>query len=90
MEPFVHDPDNPKHTIDSIYAFISEDENGEGVCAASNGTALIMPLIAADERRLELLKPIAQELARHTKKKIKLVKFSVREDLETIGDNDEG
>lgn len=41
-----------------------------------------MPLIAADKNRLEALWPIAEDLARFTKNKIKLVKFTNREEVE--------
>ncbi len=68
--------------ITSIKAFIAEDEDGtEGVCAHSiNGQW--MPFVCADDARVESLKPIVKEIARTFNKKIKLIKFSVREDLE--------
>lgn len=86
----VHDPKNSVDRIDTIYAFISSDETGEGVCGMPlpNGSG-ILPMIAADEKRLESLRPIAQMLASFTKKKIKLIKLSVREDLETIEPQEE-
>jgi hypothetical protein len=74
--------------ITTLHAFISEDENGEeGVVSAQmqmpNGLTWV-PMIMADEKRIQSLRPIAEKAARTQKKKIKLVRFSVREDLETL------
>jgi len=71
--------------IKTIYAFISidKDSEDEGVVAALMG-GMWMPLVAADEDRVRSLKPIAQQIALATRKKIVLAKFSVREDIEEI------
>lgn len=79
----IHDPKNT-FKIESLYAFISEDETGEGLCGAPMLGMGSMPLIAADEARLESLRSIAKQLAKMTKKKIKLIKLTSRVDLEEI------
>lgn len=84
MDCVVHDPKNT-FKIKSVWAFISEDEGGEGLVGAPMMGMGTMPLIAADEARLKDLKPLAREVAKLTKKKIKLIKLTMREDIEEFG-----
>ncbi len=72
--------------ITELYAFLSVGEDGdEGVCAFLNpADGVWMPMVAADARRLELLRPIAAQLAKETKKKIVLCRFAIREEIEVI------
>jgi hypothetical protein len=86
MVTVVHAPKNEMPRIDCIWAFLSVDEEdgNEGVCAAPlNGS--LMPLIAADEKRLASLWPVAEEIARLTGRVIRLVKFHNREVVRQIG-----
>lgn len=71
--------------IEAMYAFISvdKDPDDEGVVAAKIG-ATWMPLVGADQERVKSLRPIAKRIAQATKKKVILVKFHVREELEVI------
>lgn len=83
------DPPNVLPRITQIWVFVSiADDGSEGICAAPlMGAGSLIPLIAADEARLESLRPIAAKMAtltKKTKKTIKLVKFESREDLEVI------
>lgn len=82
----ISNPPN-KLRIKEIFAFVSEDEHGdEGICAFSTPAGM-MPMIGADPERIEDLRPIAKLLAgqkQFTNKGIKLIKFTVREDLEVI------
>jgi hypothetical protein len=71
--------------IEHIWAFVSFDEcdQSEGVIGVTmNGT--MMPLIAADENRLRSLRPIAFKVAIMHGITVKLIKFSSREEVETI------
>lgn len=70
--------------IDEMFAFVVIDENGdEGVPAMiSGGTAF--PLIAADEARLESLRPIAAKMATMLGQPFTLCRFSVRTEIEVI------
>jgi hypothetical protein len=71
--------------IDTIWAFLSVDETGnEGLAAASMGEH-IMPLVAADEKRLDIITPIAAKVARTSGRRIRLVKFTQREVLREFG-----
>lgn len=78
--------DNTMPRIDSIWAFVSIDpvDKNEGVVTVAIGNTM-MPMIAADEERLAYLKPIAEGMTVFSGMKIKLVKFSQREEVETYG-----
>jgi hypothetical protein len=45
----------------------------------------LVPLIAADEKRLASLRPLAQNMAKRFGMKVRLVKFHVREVIEEYG-----
>lgn len=84
MVDVIHNPPNYLPRIDSIWAILSVDEHGEGLCAFPM-RGVMLPLIAADEARLDSLRPIAKELAKLFEgKKLKLVKFTIREEIEVI------
>jgi hypothetical protein len=77
----MHAPPNYLGRIDAIWAALSLDEGGEGVCAAPMG-GMTLPLIAADKRRLEQIIPIARRIATLFGKPVRLAKFTRREDVE--------
>lgn len=75
----VHDPKNT-FRIESVWAYISQDEDGnEGVCAV-NG----LPLLAADPTRLAAIRGVAVRMKELTPKKIILIRLHQREDMEEI------
>ncbi|MBA7670703.1 hypothetical protein ES703_78850 [subsurface metagenome] len=71
--------------IEEMYAFVAEDSgpDDEGVVAMSAG-AVMLPLVGADMARVESLKPIARDIAAQTGKKIKLLHFTHREEIEGV------
>lgn len=71
--------------ITELYAYIAEDNgpDDEGVAAAQAGN-MMMPLIGADVGRSKRLRAVAQHVARTTGKRLRLVRFSVREELEVL------
>jgi len=74
--------------IDVIWAFVSVDpeDGNEGVLSAALlGPGSQVPLIAADEARLNSLWPIARAIAKITGLRCRLVKFHTREVVETFG-----
>ena len=78
-----HDPGNYMGRIETIWAWLSVDDGGEGVCAAPmNGMTL--PLIAADKTRLDQIHPIAKTIAWKFRKTLRLAKFTKREDYEIM------
>lgn len=83
LEVVTHIAPNYLGRIDHIWAFLSLDEGGEGVCAAPLGHGMLtVPMIAADAKRLDSLKPIARKLANLFRKPVRLAKFAAREDVE--------
>jgi dihydroorotase-like cyclic amidohydrolase len=83
MSTVLLEPENTLR-IDAVWMAISVDENGnEGVCAAEiNG--MWMPLVAADEARLEQIIATARRIAQVTKRQIKIIKLTTREEIEVI------
>jgi hypothetical protein len=70
--------------IDQMYAYIvMDDDNTEGIPAYQAGN-MTMPMVGADEARIESLNPIAQQMATGLGKKVTLVRFSVREEMEVF------
>ena len=71
--------------ITELFAFISIDEGlgDEGIIAAKFGDNW-MPLVGADKKRVDSLRPIAKLIAQTTGKHVVLAKFTHREDVETI------
>lgn len=72
--------------IEKITAFTAVDplDDAEGLVGFKMPTGDWMPMVGADEKRVEDLRGNAQEIANVTGKPITLVQFSVREDIETI------
>lgn len=69
--------------ITEIYAFIADDvgPDDEGIPAMMVGNVLY-PMVAADVERVETMRPFAVTISKETGKKIKLVKFTTREEVE--------
>jgi len=82
-------PKNTLPKITDIYAFVSVDaeDGNEGLVGAPMGPVGCMPLVAADEKRLEQLIPIAQWVSDQTGIKIKLIKLTQRVELREITPN---
>jgi hypothetical protein len=67
--------------IQELFAFISDD-NGEGVAAYLGPDGIWMPMVGADQARVDSLRPMAQELAKMSGVKVTLARFSTRENIE--------
>lgn len=70
--------------IDQMFAYIvMDDDDTEGIPAfMANG--MPMPMVGADMARVESLNPIAQEMAKELGKKVTLVRFSDRVEMEVF------
>lgn len=66
-----------------LFAFLAEDELGEGLVAMPTPNGM-MPLVGGDMEMAMQLRPAAQKIARISGKKIRLVHFRARLDLEEI------
>ena len=81
----LHQPPNTLLRIDAIWAFVSVDEQGhEGLCAVTLPQLGLTPLVAADEARLVSLMPFARRLAAESRRSIRLIKLTTREDVRMI------
>ncbi len=66
--------------IVDLWAYISENEYGEGLCGFQDpNTGFWVPMVAGDEARLKSLLPFAKRIASCSK--VKIVKFTHREDI---------
>lgn len=77
----------PNHLlkIDDLHVFISKDATGnEGIPAISLPNGMILPMVCADQDRVNALRSYAQDIAETTGTEIKLVRFSNREVVEII------
>jgi len=71
--------------ITEMYAFVAEESGpgDEGIVAMKVANSW-MPLVGADMKRAASLRRMAVSIARVSGKKIRLVRFTNREDLEEI------
>ncbi len=70
--------------INEIWAFIAMGDDGvEGIIAMKVGNDW-MPLVMADGNKLRQLRPLAETTAKESGKRVTLVKFSTRMDIETV------
>lgn len=83
MSIHLHRPRNTIPRIDAIWAAVSVDKDGEGICAIIIG-GVSYPLIAVDEQRLEWITEQAEMLAEIAGMTIKIVKLSERTEVRTI------
>jgi hypothetical protein len=70
--------------IDHLWAFIAENETGEGLAGFWDPSSGWMPMVAADEARVGSLRLMAERIARESGKTIRLLRFDVRTEVETI------
>lgn len=75
----------PDFRLKSVWVFTAIDpkDNSEGVIGLSTPMGM-MPAVAGDERRRDLIYPLAKNIAKARGITVKMIKFSVREDLETF------
>ena len=72
--------------IDCMYAFVAEDSEpeDEGIIGMQTDDGWL-PLVGADMARVESLKPVAQAIAQATGKRVKLLHFAQRKEVEVLG-----
>ena len=69
--------------VKKLFVFVYEDAGLEHVAIAPTSQGNI-PMITIDEKMKDKMKPLAQSVANSIHKKIKIIKFDNREDLEEI------
>jgi hypothetical protein len=80
----VHNPPNQVGQIDALYAALSVDAGGEGLCAGPLGRFGVAPLVVTDRRNLAEITEIARGVAQLFRKPVRMVRFTMRQELETI------
>jgi hypothetical protein len=60
----VQRPDKRFESIDELYAFIMEEDGGEGILGFRDRNGMMWPMIGADLARVESLKPLADRIAK--------------------------
>jgi hypothetical protein len=82
-DTIVHDPENTT-VIRELFVFLSVDEKGyEGICGMPSPLMGTMPMVTGDiEIVRNIFQPFAKEMSAMTDKKIRLAKFSTRQNIE--------
>lgn len=72
--------------IEQMYAFVMVDpaDNTEGIPAFTGPAGVPLPMVGADMKRVDDLRPIAKGIADAHKAKITLCRFEVRTELEVF------
>jgi hypothetical protein len=74
-----------KRSIETLFAWLQLDEEGNEGVAAFCADNQWYPMIGADWERVRSLRPMAERIARLTGRPMRLVRFRVREEVETLG-----
>jgi hypothetical protein len=79
-------PGAPGYRLTTLTAYVAVDpkDDSEGIVGGTVPGLGTTPLIGADDARVMQLRPIAEKTARLTGRPVKLVRFTGREDIETI------
>jgi hypothetical protein len=71
--------------VEQMFAFLAVDQSGdEGVLAWPLPDGTLLPLLGADMKRMETVRPFAQQIANVRGVPVKLAVFSTREERETL------
>lgn len=71
--------------IEQMYAFVVVDADGtEGIPAFTGTDGTPMPMVGADMKRVDSLRPIARGIAVALGKPVTLCRFEIRTDLEVF------
>jgi hypothetical protein len=72
--------------IEQMYAWIALDpaDNTEGIPSYLDPAGFHVPMVGADRKRIESLRPLAEQAAKTNGVKVTLVRFEIRTELETI------
>jgi hypothetical protein len=80
MTTYVHNEAN-EAPVTELFAFLSIDETGEGICAAILPGLGSTPLVTSKERVAEMMKQNAQSISKMGNKPVRLVRFTRAEVL---------
>lgn len=80
---FIHAPPNDGGQMRELFAFLSVDEGGEGLCAALMQDLGAVQLVTGKAKNAEAMKRMALEVAKASGKRVRLVRFVAAETLWT-------
>jgi len=80
----IHETRNEIERIEEVWAYVSKDEGGEGICSVILPTLGSTPLVYAQPRLHDMMRQLATELATRTGTKVRHVRFTRRKDLGVI------
>ena len=60
---------------------IDPKDGDEGIMAFEGANGVMMPLVCADEARIESMLPFAEDIRAHTGCQYRIIQFSTREDV---------
>lgn len=69
--------------IAEVFAFLAEETEGDGIVAVSRGP-MLFPLVTSNPGNLPRMREDAQAVADKVGCRVRLVRFTAREDVETI------
>lgn len=75
---------NPNLKIDSMFAFVANSDEGEGVMAATMmlyGQPTMMPLVGADLDRIKAFLPLAKQISAQSGRPFKVYRFDNKMDI---------
>lgn len=78
-------PPNSNPRMEALFAILSSDEKGEGICASMMPNGTWMTMVTSEQRLVPTLIKAAETMAKDTKMRLKLVKFTKREEIQNIG-----
>jgi hypothetical protein len=70
--------------IKEVWIFLATDDDGDETMLMMYEDGARIPLIAADQRRIDSLMPEAESMAFEIGREVRLVKFSTREVVKSI------
>lgn len=71
--------------IDEVFLFVADEDQGEGLIGELVGNQWL-PFVCADAARVDSLRKRAEVIAKETNKKVKLLRFTTRTEMEVIGE----
>lgn len=82
MDNVYHIPEN-EQMMDEIYAVLSLDDKGEGICSMMTNEGAF-PMVFGHPRMLDMIKPVIRDMAMKTNRTMRIVKFKKMEVMETF------
>lgn len=80
----IYAPPNKIERIDQIWAVVSTDATGEGICGMPIGETMFA-MVTSDERILQqVMMPMAHVISNNTGNKLRVLKFTTREEINEI------